>query len=36
MSTTVDILSFYIKHMYKQFFKVKYPFNFETLIYVGT
>ena len=35
MSTTVDILSFY-KHVYTQLSKVKYAFNRETLIYVGT
>ena len=35
MLNTVDILSCY-KHLYKQFLKVKYAFNLETLIYVGT
>ena len=35
MSTTVEILSFY-KHLYNQFYKAKYAFNLETLIYVGT
>ena len=35
MSTTVDILCFY-HHLYNQLFKVKYAFNLETLIYVGT
>ena len=35
MSTTVDILCFYY-HLYNQLFKVKYDFNLETLIYVGT
>ena len=35
MSTTVDILRFYW-HLYDQLLKVKYAFNFETLIYVGT
>ena len=38
MSTTVDILCFYyhLYNMYNQLFKVKYAFNLETLIYVGT
>ena len=35
MSNTVDILSFY-KHLYNQFWRVKYASNLETLIYVGT
>ena len=35
MSTTVDILCFYF-HPYNQLFKVKYAFNLETFLYVGT
>ena len=35
MSTTVDILAFY-KHLYNQLLQIKYDFNFETQIYVGT
>ena len=35
MSSTVDIPYFYL-HLYSQLLKVKYGFNFETLIYLGT
>ena len=35
MSTTVDILCFYC-HLYNKLLKIKYAFNLETLIYVGT
>ena len=35
MSTTVDILSFF-KHLCNHLLQVKYAFDLETLIYVGT
>ena len=35
MSTTVDILRFYW-HLSNQLLKIKYAFNLETLIYIGT
>ena len=35
MSATVDILCFYW-NLYNQLLKVKYAFNFETMIYAGT